>query len=470
MPFIDFFLKPSPEEPELTKEILEITLKTTGVAPLLMLYGDKRKWNKKHLKALTLILCNVVKHGDRDRGVFLYERKKQKNIPISFNPNGVGFSSIHWVIDELHKADLIDDVIAPKQQRGIMSQFTIKPRILKLAWDLGFTRQDTYTGKDTHVRLRDKDGKKRLEFKPNSYTKYIEELMSRYCEHLNKTYIGWNTINIENDEFVYENATVTELGDRYELEKIHLYRSFRQYTDDKDLLPDINNLNSKMSNPNFNFYGRAGGYYMDSHRALKEDRKTIHINGKETATADFPCSHINLCYRHETGEWLQKETYAELKEQGRELEDGYLVSPTVDRDVIKLLVMLMFNIKSKSAVSRKFNEELEKEKNVDIKFKRMETDYENKQLIDLVLLKHQPIKDYFLKGKLAGGIIQFEEANLMFNIADQFIREHKITTLTVHDELIVEKEHHAMVKEFMYSSGYNEICSKYSLMHKIKHM
>ena len=130
----------------------------------------------------------------------------------------------------------------------------------------------------------------------------------------------------------------------------------------------------------------------------------------------------------------------------------------------------MFNIKSKSAVSRKFNEELEKEKNVDIKLKRMETDYENKQLIDLVLLKHQPIKDYFLKGKLAGGIIQFEEANLMFNIADQFIREHKITTLTVHDELIVEKEHHAMVKEFMYSSGYNEICSKYSLMHKIKHM
>ena len=80
------------------------------------------------------------------------------------------------------------------------------------------------------------------------------------------------------------------------------------------------------------------------------------------------------------------------------------------------------------------------------------------------------IKDYFLKGKLAGGIIQFEEANLMFNIADQFIREHDITTLTVHDELIVQEKYHPMVKEFMYSSGSSEICSKFSLMHKIKHM
>ena len=82
----------------------------------------------------------------------------------------------------------------------------------------------------------------------------------------------------------------------------------------------------------------------------------------------------------------------------------------------------------------------------------------------------QIIKDYFYKGKIAGQIIQWEEANLVFNCAKQFMDEHGVTALTVHDEFIVEEKHYPMVKEFMYSSGYNKICSKYSLMNRIKHM
>jgi hypothetical protein len=45
---------------------------------------------------------------------------------------------------------------------------------------------------------------------------------------------------------------------------------------------------------------------------------------------------------------------------------------------------------------------------------------------------------------------------------------HDIPTLTVHDELIAEKKHIPMIREFMYSSGYSEVCSKYSLMNRIK--
>ena len=84
--------------------------------------------------------------------------------------------------------------------------------------------------------------------------------------------------------------------------------------------------------------------------------------------------------------------------------------------------------------------------------------------------KHQPIKDYFYKGKLAGQIIQWEEANLIFNLAWEFCSVHDIHTLTVHDELISEVKHIPMIREFMYSSGYSEICSKYSLMNRIKGM
>ena len=97
-------------------------------------------------------------------------------------------------------------------------------------------------------------------------------------------------------------------------------------------------------------------------------------------------------------------------------------------------------------------------------------DFSNMQLMEMIENKHAKIKDYFYKGKIAGQIIQWEEANLVFNIANQFINEHGITTLTVHDELIIEEKHYPMVKEFMYSSGYSEVCAKYSLMNRIKHM
>ena len=97
----------------------------------------------------------------------------------------------------------------------------------------------------------------------------------------------------------------------------------------------------------------------------------------------------------------------------------------------------------------------------------------NQQILDQKVnleKKHQPIKDYFYKGKLAGQIIQWEEANLIFNLAWEFCSVHDTPCLTVHDELIAEKKHIPMIREFMYSSGYSEICSKYSLMNRIKGM
>ena len=84
----------------------------------------------------------------------------------------------------------------------------------------------------------------------------------------------------------------------------------------------------------------------------KYDRPTILINGKQTGTADFPCSHINLCYKHETNNWYQTEPNSELVEQGRDDEDAYLVHPKLHRDIPKMMVQMMLNIKGRNAVSR----------------------------------------------------------------------------------------------------------------------
>ncbi len=88
-------------------------------------------------------------------------------------------------------------------------------------------------------------------------------------------------------------------------------------------------------------------------------------------------------------------------------------------------------------------------------------------LMEAIEEKHETSKEYLYKGKLAGQIIQWVEANLIHNIAVEFMKQD-IPCLTVYDELIVEEEHLPMVKEFMYSSGHCDICNEHSLLSQIK--
>ena len=76
----------------------------------------------------------------------------------------------------------------------------------------------------------------------------------------------------------------------------------------------------------------------------------------------------------------------------------------------------------------------------------------------------------FLKVKIAGQIIQFEEANMIHHLAMSFIENYDFAVLTVFDELIVTEEHYPMVKEFMYTMAGCETCKKYSLMSQIKNL
>jgi hypothetical protein len=67
---------------------------------------------KEQLKALTLILCNLVVHHKEDEGKFLYSRKK-RTIPKQFNPNDVGYSSLFKVIDVLIEGKVLEGCTAP---------------------------------------------------------------------------------------------------------------------------------------------------------------------------------------------------------------------------------------------------------------------------------------------------------------------------------------------------------------------
>ena len=474
MPYIDYFLT---SDTDLTKDKLTESELTRSLTANLDLGKDNRTWSKSHLNALKLLLCNAVTHVNQDNNIYIYSRKK-KTIPARFNPNEVGYRSLFYVIDKLVEAKILEGFIAQPRSKGNnpkqLSEFTVTQHFIDLAISLGINRQTVSTIAKFHVRLRDTLTDENLEFKDNEYTKHVEHQMSEYCYYLNAHNILLSTENYDLDT----GKGITDYGLRGQ--PIHLYRNYRNYSDHKDYQEDLGKLfNDSGVDINFLLGGRSGGYWQGSKEQHTEDRDYILIDGKKTKKADFPCSHTNLCYREETGHWYQTETHEELLEEGRELEDAYVVAG-VPRKISKHMMMLMLNCKGRRAVSNVFNSWIEQKNDDDsdnatdeqvaLYNKHVKDKYTNVEIMKLLEAKHKPIKDYLYKGKLGGQIIQWVEANLMHHLAVYFQQAYNIPILTVYDELITWEEEQPMIKDFMFSTTDDELCSRLSLMKQIKNL
>jgi len=402
------------------------------------------------------------------------------------------------VIDKLVEAKILEGFIAPPRSKGNnpkqLSEFTITQHFIDLAISLGINRQTVSTIAKFHVRLRDTLTEQSLEFKHNEYTKHVEHQMSEYCYYLNAHNILLSTENYDLDT----GEGITDYGLRGQ--PIHLYRNYKNYSEHKDYQEDIGKLfNDSGVDINFLFGGRSGGYWQGSKEQHTEDRDYILIDGRKTKKADFPCSHTNLCYREETGHWYQQETYEELKKEGREHEDAYVVGgeesfkytsyPSglpkvykgeIPRTITKHMMMLMLNCKGRRAVSGVFNNWIGQKNDDDSKNasdeqvalynKHVKDKFTNLEIMKLLEAKHKPIKDYLYKGKLGGQIIQWVEANLMHHLAVYFQQAYNFPVLTVYDELITWEEEQPMIKDFMFSTTDDELCSKLSLMKQIKNL
>ena len=74
MPYIDFSLT---TDQEITKESLRETVPRSLLSPDLKLGKDHRTWNKKQLRALKVVLCNIIRYGENRSCTLLYSRKKE---------------------------------------------------------------------------------------------------------------------------------------------------------------------------------------------------------------------------------------------------------------------------------------------------------------------------------------------------------------------------------------------------------
>ena len=473
MPNIDYFLY---TEVPITKATL-IAASERIPKPHLELHKDSRTWNKNQLAAMALLLCNLVWHQKKDGGEFYYSRKRE-SVNRQFNPVAVNIHSLLSCIDSLAVAGFIKHIKARprakgKPRDGRTSEFQVTPKVLTLCSNLGLTRETIQEHKRFHVRLRPEGRPDLVPYEHDEYSDHIEMLMTSYCDRLNK-----HRISVPSNDATEKNIIYVEYG--RDAEPIHLYRNYREYT--KKMEDEIANTYPFIdTNWNFAFAGRSGGYW---HGTKRELRPFIKIDGKPTEKVDMPCCHINLCYRNEskTGEWYQRKRHSELRAEGRGMEDAYYV-PNVERDVVKQMVLIMFNVKDRSKASFSFNRWRNQEYEDDsrnasdeevqmyrdsLEATGLTEDEFNRWLIQQILKKHHSIKGYFLKGKLAGQIVQAVEANLIHHLAAYFQEAHGFACLTVYDEFIVPSEWGEMVRDHMFSTVGCEICKQHSILNMVK--
>ena len=475
MPVINYHLT---SDVQLTKDSLKQATSSL-LAPDFNLGNDNRTWNKKQLEALKLLLCNVVEYGHKGKGVFLYSRSKTQ-LPTAFNPFDISYSSLIAVIDMLSDGKIIEHTKGKARQSGDKladsktSEFTVTQRTFDLAKALGINKNDSREEATFHVRLRDRNQQNLLlEFESDPYTEHIDQLMANYCAYLNKYSIMVGSGEWLEDEDRYE--VIKHYGAKVGGEKIHLFRNYRNW--DKPVInkrgsvlqnfsKEFEELWIKTKNPNMSFGGRSGSFWQG---ARKKHRPYLLINGGKTKTADFPACHINLCYYNEIGKWYQVETKDELMEAGRIEQDAYYL-PDVDRDITKQFVQLMFNIKGRPAVSRSFNKWLKEKCDPALAEAHQKTGITNLEVLSQIEAKHSIIKDYFYKGKLAGQIISWQEANMIHHLAVSFIMKYDVAVLSVYDELICPETLHPLLKDWLFKGLECDYCNDYSLMNQIKNL
>jgi hypothetical protein len=194
-------------------------------------------------------------------------------------------------------------------------------------------------------------------------------------------------------------------------------------------------------------FERHGRYYGAWYEGIyKELRSYITIDGAPTLELDFSSHHAYLCY---------KLADAEPPSGGLYLLDGY--SKDI-RKVIKNIFFKMLNSKSKEAAMGAIRAWLNGWAGVGIKKKKepqipeelgnLKSGDDLDHLMEMVLTKHAPIRQYFYNPKISGIL-----TNIDSQVTDHILRyftSMKIPVLPIHDSYIIDARVIFHLQEYMH--------------------
>ena len=387
--------------------------------------GLKRKEQTNTLK---IILLNFVYFDFR---ALITPRAKQRLAPRRSNPLGIGAKSLITVLDALINEGLITQNLGFKdlaKNTGTSTSIEPADTLISFLCEHGFR-------KDVIHRARNAECLLLRNSKSVQGNKYLKDYTDSYRTNMMRVeLVKYNSLLSETDIRVLADDHASEM----DFNSQFVTRKFTDF-----------GLHDPEGSELFAFGGRM---YAEWCNLSKVQRSRLALNGDECVELDYPASHVNVMYKHLTGDWYQGDDPYELEVDG----------VGIPRHLVKKLSSIMLNVSSESAATKSLQSAYIK-KGQGIEDLEGDTEGEDyiravdavgiRSIIRAYLEKHSVIADFFLRDKQTGAYIQFLESELVMDVVNRLTLKG-IPCLTIYDSFIVQRQYRETLQDFMNTAGF----------------
>ncbi len=369
---------------------------------------------KEQTKALKLLLCNLYIHPNQSIRV---SRSRNSLGTKRGNPLGVGFDAFRKALDTLDSHGYITQDIGSKLENKQTTIITT-PKLIEWFHANSWTEDDIEVFDGQYVKLRlNEDKRSSIDYEDTDYSRWLSAELENYSNLLNKCDLH----------------LMDEDG--------NLEKEFKNHCISRPFIKHRRHPR----NGEFLFGGRMSPPWVN---LSKEKRKRIIINGEQTVEVDRPASHINAMYEVITGKPYQHGYPYDLSVDER----------VVPKHIVKHLSTFMQGSKNPLGTAIRVGNHYKREatkvgasaKNIH-HYEEWLT-YKKKVnasvIINMFLDKHSLVKDYYMRGKQYGDMIQCWESDIVFEVVIELVKR-RIPVLTVYDSFIVQLSYLSVLEELM---------------------
>jgi len=369
----------------------------------------------EHTRSLKVLLCNLFNHQGKK---ILVSRRKNKISTTKGNPLKIGANSFISALDALDDFGLIEQKKGKKTDNKTTSIKTTEDLLIWFTAN-NWSHDDIVSFNPQRITLKLNEDKK-VFVDPNTtqFFTWLDFELKKYNDLLNASVICLPNKDVTLEQ---QRSITTSRG----------FIKHKYHPKDGELL----------------FGGRLVGSWVS---LSSEDRKKITINGESTVEIDREASHINAMYEVATGNPYPKE-YGDPY-------DIVVDERQVPRHMAKNLLSFSQSANSSRGVSarvgrnykKKANEDNAKQKDIDNlnEWNRFKKKTSGTKVHKVLMMKHYQVKDYYLRGKQYGDMIQCWEADLVFEVVRE-LTNRGVACLTVFDSFIVQSKHEGLVRDLI---------------------
>lgn len=367
----------------------------------------------EHTRSLKMILCNLFNYQDKE---ILVSRRKNKISTTKGNPLKIGANAFIKTLDALKRLGLIDQKKGKKTDNRTTSIKTTEGLLIWFTAN-NWSHDDIDSFNPQRITLKlNEDKKVFVDPSTTQFFTWLDFELKKYNDLLNASVI---CLPNKDGTLEQQRSITTSRG----------FIKHEYHPKDGELL----------------FGGRLVGSWVS---LSSEDRKKITINGEPTKEVDRVSSHINAMYEVATGKSYQGGDPYKLFLQGVE----------VPRHIVKNLLSFSQGANTARGVSARvgkhYNREVTKK---DVRKKDIDKHQQWLSFIKktsatkihkALMNKHPLVRDYYLRGKQYGDMIQCWEADLVFEVVKE-LTDRGVVCLTVYDSFIVQSKHKKLVEDLI---------------------